>query len=207
MKLRQKYYDLFSHFYDYFIKIHSRDKNEGLRKYLFEISNVKDYSKILDLCCGTGSNLTHLEKILKNNGIIAGIDFSMGMLKKAKEKIFFSYLICGDVEYLPFKENFFEVIFYTYAFYELKAEKVLNTLNEIKRVLVPKGKLYIMEHEVPKNKFIKLLYYLRLASMGLKKARNILSHELEILSQVFTKVEKIVTPSGNSKIIICQKEY
>ena len=64
-----------------------------------------------------------------------------------------------------------------------------------------------MEHEIPKNFFIKILYFIRLASMGPKKALQILKHEITILNKVFPKVKKIVTFSGNSKIIICQKEY
>jgi len=206
MRLRQKYYDIFSHFYDQFIKLHSRDKQENLRKYLFELISLKENDRVLDLCCGTGANLVFMKKYVFN-GIYCGIDFSRGMLRKAKEKIPEAILICGDVEYLPFRSEIFDVITYTYAFYELEGDKVEKTLNEIKRVLKPEGKLYIMEHEMPQNFFIKMLYFIRIASMGLKKAIQILKHEISILKRVFPKVEKIVTPSGNSKIIICQKEY
>ncbi len=204
MKLRQKYYDIFSNFYDLFIKIHSGDKQENLRKFFVKVADIKSDYYILDLCCGTGSNFIHIGSKLKN-GFLIGIDFSMGMLKKAKEKYPKSYLINGDIEFLPFKEETFDIITYTYAFYELKAEKVENTLLEIKRILKKNGKLLIMEHEIPKNKFIKLLYYIRLASMGLSKAKRILSSEIQFLEKIFLSVEKIITPSGNSKIIICQK--
>ena len=206
MIFRQKYYDFFSKFYDDFIKIHSKDKNENLRKLLIDLIDLKGNDRVLDLCCGTGSNFLHFKN--KNpDCIYYGIDFSLGMLKKAKEKAPFSILVLGDVEFLPFKSNTFDYITYTYAFYELKSEKVETTLNEIKRVLKPHGKLFIMEHEIPKNKIIKYLYFIRLASMGLKKAKRILSSEIKFLKKVFPEVKKIVTPSGNSKIIICQKEY
>jgi len=206
MKFRRIYYDIFSNFYDKFIKLHSKDKNENLRKFLVNLMEINDKTKILDLCCGTGSNFKHF-KNKNSNCLLYGIDFSLGMLKKAKEKAPFSMLVLGDVESLPFKSNSFNIILYTYAFYELKADKVEATLNEIKRVLTPSGKLYIMEHEIPTNRFIKILYFIRLASMGLKKAKRILSSEMKFLKKVFPKVEKIITPSGNSKIIICQKEY
>ena len=206
MRFRQKYYDIFSHFYDKFIKLHSRDKQENLRKYLFDLISLKDNDRVLDLCCGTGANLAFIKKYIPNE-IYCGIDFSLGMLKKAKEKVPDALLICGDVEFLPFKSEIFDVITYTYAFYELEGSKVEKTLNEINRVLKPGGRLYIMEHEIPKNFFIKILYFIRLASMGPKKALQILKHEITILNKVFPKVKKIVTFSGNSKIIICQKEY
>ncbi len=94
MRFRQKYYDIFSHFYDKFIKLHSRDKQENLRKYLFDLISLKDNDRVLDLCCGTGANLAFIKKYIPNE-IYCGIDFSLGMLKKAKEKV-------PDVEMLNF---------------------------------------------------------------------------------------------------------
>ena len=204
MQLRRKYYDFFSKFYDKFIQFHSRDKNEKLREFLAQKTGINNHTKVLDLCCGTGSNFIHFKKYAPL-GFFVGIDFSFGMLLEAKKKFSEAILILGDVEFLPFKDNTFDVLTYTYAFYELKGEKVHNTLVEINRVLKPNGKLFIMEHEIPENNFIKILYYIRLATMGLKKARTILSHEEDLLKQYFSDVKKITTLSRRSKIIICQK--
>ncbi len=206
MNFRRKYYDIFSKFYDDFIKLHSKDKNEKLREFFVEQTNLKNKYIVLDLCCGTGSNFIHF-KNRAPEGFFVGIDFSFGMLIQAKKKFNNANLILGDVSFLPFKDDAFDIITYTYAFYELKGEKVHNTLSEIKRVLKNNGKLLIMEHEIPKNPIIKFLYYIRLATMGLKKAKMILSHEQELLQKYFPVVKKIISPSKRSKIFICQKAY
>ncbi len=206
MSYRRKYYDIFSKVYDKFIQFHSKDKNKKLRDFFVNQFEINNNLKVLDLCCGTGSNFIHFKKKAPN-GFFIGIDFSMGMLKQAKKKNPDALLVLGDVEFLPFKSEIFDIITYTYAFYELKGEKVHNTLIEIRRILKPNGKLLIMEHEIPDKPFIKFLYYIRLASMGLKKAKTILSREKELLEKYFQRVKKITTPSGRSKIFICQKVY
>ena len=205
MNYRRKYYDLFSKFYDDFIKLHSKDKNEELRKFFVEQTKLKNNQIVLDLCCGTGSNFIHF-KNKAPKGFFVGIDFSYGMLIQAKKKFNNANLVLGDVAFLPFKDNTFDIITYTFAFYELKGEKVHKTLLEIKRVLKDNGKLLIMEHEIPKNSLTKFLYYIRLATMGLKKAKTIISHEQELLQKFFPNVKKIISPSKKSKIFICQKE-
>jgi hypothetical protein len=61
-----------------------------------------------------------------------------------------------------------------------------------------------MEHDVPKNFFVRLLFYLRLLSIGPKKALEIVRHERELLIKYFQYVEKMSTPTGRSKIMICR---
>ena len=94
-KGRRKYYDIFSHFYDYVIKLHSQDKSLKLRHYFAHKIKPKSKDKILDLCTGTGALAIVLSEYVPN-GIVIGLDFSFGMLKKAKEKI----------EVIIYEENF-----------------------------------------------------------------------------------------------------
>ena len=51
---RRKYYDIFSHFYDFVIRLHSRDESGEARTFLSERVGVRD-GLILDICTGTGS--------------------------------------------------------------------------------------------------------------------------------------------------------
>jgi hypothetical protein len=41
--------------------------------------------------------------------------------------------------------------------------------------------------------------------MGAKSAINILRHEKMMLGRYFRSIEKVITPSGRSKIMICRK--
>ena len=61
----------------------------------------------------------------------------------------------------------------------------------------------MLEHDVPKSSLIRALFYIRLFSMGAKRAIHILKHERTTLETHFKIVEKLVTPTGRSKILVC----
>ena len=74
-----------------------------------EIAKVlegKCFEYILDLGCGTGFHSGNLAKYAKN---IIGADMSYGALKKCKNKNNIDVVVC-DVQYLPFKDRTFDVI-------------------------------------------------------------------------------------------------
>ena len=110
----------------------------------------------------------------------------------------------ADVAYLPFKNMIFDAVTCSHAFYELKGLTQDYCLYEIDRVLKPGRPFLMMEHDVPKNFFVRMLFYLRLLSMGPNKALEILRHERELLMRYFRSVEKIYTPTGRSKVMICK---
>ena len=84
--LRRIYYDLFSKIYDFIIRLHSRDIAGSLRRFIVEKANLSEGDKALDLCTGTGSVAVELTKQVGEKGFVIGLDFSRGMLEKAKEK-------------------------------------------------------------------------------------------------------------------------
>ena len=206
-RFRQKYYDYFSRIYDRFVAIHSTDRALRLRYFLADNTGLKKGGNVLDICTGTGSALIPLKEKVQAQGRVVGVDFSIGMLQAGKSKISDDdtiFLVLADVAYLPFKNEAFHAVTCSHAFYELKGETQDNCLQEIGRVLKPGSPFLMMEHDVPKNLFIRMLFYLRLLSMGPKKALEILRHERELLMRYFKSVEKISTPTGRSKIMICK---
>ena len=84
---RRKYYDIFSHFYDWFIKVHSRSDKEDSRAFLVDNAGLDNIPKprMLDICCGTGSVVLSFAAHFSNISAV-GYDFSHGMLRKAFEK-------------------------------------------------------------------------------------------------------------------------
>ena len=83
---RRKYYDFFSRFYDRFVTFHSADRGEHLRYFLADKTGLRKGDKVLDICSGTGSLLRHLNDKVGEGGFVAGVDFSMGMLRVGKAK-------------------------------------------------------------------------------------------------------------------------
>ncbi len=203
---RIHYYNAFSSFYDRFVSLHSVDKEGKLRKLLSDVSPLEKGDTVLDLCTGTGSMLTHLNDKVGSSGVVIGSDFSHGMLKEGQKKIGHYaniFLVETDAACLPFRSQAFNVVTCAYAFYELQGDAQDKMLKEVIRVLKPGRPFLVMEHDLPRNMFIRTLLYIRLLSMGLRRAITILKHEKEILERYFARVEKISTPSGRSKIMVC----
>ncbi|RLB14455.1 MAG: hypothetical protein DRG82_13770 [Deltaproteobacteria bacterium] len=203
---RRKYYDAFSKYYDRFVALHSRDAQGGLRKFLSAKIPVGTGDFVLDLCTGTGTLLPYLGEKVGENGLIVGADFSWGMLEvcNMKNRKFPNIQILeSDVAYLPFKDNSFDAVTCSHAFYELKGKTQEQMLQETVRVLKPGKSFLMMEHDLPENPVIRILLYIRLLSMGARRALNTLKHEKETLEKHFTFVEKLETTTGRSKIIVC----
>jgi len=203
---RQRYYDSFARIYDRFVALHSMDRQETLRALLAGQIGTEKGAKVLDLCTGTGSTLSHLRKRVGTDGLVVGIDFSTGMLKKAQAKIrgFANVrLVEGDAASIPFKKNIFDSVTCCYAFYELKGETQEQCLREIVRVLKPGKPFLMMEHDVPSKRLTRILFYVRLLSMGLKKTLEILRHERHLLLKYFSPVDKITVAGGRTKIMCC----
>jgi ubiquinone/menaquinone biosynthesis C-methylase UbiE len=206
---RQKYYDLFSRYYDGFVALHSTDKQEKLRGLLAEHTDVDEGDRVLDICTGTGSTLLPVQRRLGNNGLVVGTDFSRGMLRKAQSKIVGFpnvFLVQADAANAPFKARVFDAVTCCYAFYELKGQTQEQCLREIGRVLKPGKPFLMMEHDVPRRRLTRMLFYVRLLSMGLKKTVQILRHERELLLRYFKDVDKITMPGGRTKIMICMPD-
>ncbi len=206
--LRVGYYDAFAQFYNRFIQLHSGDKNAALREELAETLGVGEGDAVLDLCTGTGAMLPALRHRVGEGGRVVGVDFSPGMLARARARMNDAAnveLYEADVTDLPFSDNTFDGATISHAFYELKGDDIEKFLREVHRVLKPGRCFLMMEHEIPKRTFIRLLYYLRILSMGSAKTLRILRHEREHFLRVFNQVEKKLASSRGSKIYICIK--
>ena len=205
---RRRYYDIFSPFYDAFIRMHSPRSEDDTRDFLVAAAHLgkKPRPSILDICCGTGSViLTFKERYPES--VAVGYDFSPGMLHKAQEKDVNGGVIFieGDAAELPFDEDSFDVVTCSHALYELKGETRQNALREMKRVVRPDGHVLLMEHEIPRHPVVKLLFYVRMLSMGSKDAHEFIKGGLEPLEKIFSRVTLSHSRTGKSKLMSCQK--
>lgn len=205
---RRSYYNLFSRFYDRFVALHASDAQHIARRYLAELVPVSEGDRVLDLCTGTGSLLPYLCRKVGGDGSVVGVDFSRGMLAVNRRKAsgFGNiHLVEAEAAALPFIEGSFDAVTCSHAFYELKGKTQGQALREILRVLKPGKAFLMMEHDIPANSLVRALFYLRLLSMGAKRAVAILKHESSLLGSYFRLVERVASPSGRSKILICWK--
>lgn len=105
------------------------------KKIIQEKLFIKELSgtKILDLGCGTGtfSNLFGVNKYF-------GLDIEPSYIKYANQYKRGKFIL-GDGCYLPFGNETFSVVCTIAMFHHLSKSDVLTILEEIKRVILPKG--------------------------------------------------------------------
>lgn len=205
---RRRYYDIFSGCYDAFIRLHSRGDSDNTRDFLMESAHLgnRPSPRILDICCGTGSVILAFGERFPEATVI-GYDFSRGMLRKAREKngsIRVNF-VEGDAALLPFADDSFDVVTCSHALYELKGESRETALREMRRVVRSNGVVLIMEHEIPRRPLIKVLFYIRMLSMGSEDAREFVKGGLAPYRKVFPRVSLSLSRSGKSRLMSCRK--
>ena len=75
------WYDLISPLYDLGATGSGRPRREAVDQLRLEAGDV-----VLDIACGTGLNFPFIEAAIGSEGLLIGLDFSSGMLAKARRK-------------------------------------------------------------------------------------------------------------------------
>ncbi len=94
-------------------------ENSPYREQAIELLNLKPDTKILDVACGTGLNFKLIQKHLKNQGKLVGIDYSPKTLDLARKRISKNNWINVDIIEInaaEYKSNFlFDAAICTFA--------------------------------------------------------------------------------------------
>lgn len=98
-KIRSRYDDLGGSHYD------MRYTEEQQAKYALILDELPDADLVLDNGCGTGLLFPLIDSSL------VGLDLSGELLRTARERLTnVQYLVQGDSEYLPFRDNVFDSV-------------------------------------------------------------------------------------------------
>jgi ubiquinone/menaquinone biosynthesis C-methylase UbiE len=102
--------------------------------------------RILDFGAGIGNSLDPMQRAFPD-ARISGIDVSeesLGICRKiAREN---TELCCYDGHTIPFDDGAFDLVFAACVFHHIPAEQHVALLNEIRRVLGPRGRFVLYEH-------------------------------------------------------------
>jgi demethylmenaquinone methyltransferase/2-methoxy-6-polyprenyl-1,4-benzoquinol methylase len=107
---------------------------------------VQPADRVLDACCGTGDLAVAAER---EGGIVTGLDFSPGMLERARRKSDTVDWVEGDMLALPFDDESFDAA--TVGFGVRNVGDLDGALGELRRVLRPRGRLAILEITQPRG--------------------------------------------------------
>ncbi|MCI2082120.1 MAG: class I SAM-dependent methyltransferase [Bacteroidales bacterium] len=178
-----KMFDGLSHGYDRFNHIASfRQDRRWIRRLVSEVVK-SDASEVLDVACGTGE----ISIALYEKGInVTGVDISEKMLAEARLKIdkarckvagtrcrikekcraaagtsginsvFKPRLMVSNAEDLPFTDASFDAV--TVAYGVRNFEHLEKCLREMRRVIRPGGKIFVMEFAMPRNPVWRCMY-------------------------------------------------
>lgn len=95
---------------------------------------LPDGGKVLDLCCGQG---TLTAKLAKRNLEVVGLDFSPGMLKRARAAAPGVLFAEGDAQALPYDDKDFDAVVCNFGMMHIPDQP--KALAEVARVLKPEG--------------------------------------------------------------------
>lgn len=114
----------------------------SLEKFYSLLDFVEPQQKLLDIGCGTGTDMLHYQQL---GATVYGVDPSEEMVKIAQDKLPSSEIKVSDPARLPFEDSYFDIVFSKYALQT--ATDLKPVFNEIHRVLKPKGVfMYLVTH-------------------------------------------------------------
>jgi len=148
--------------YDQMNRLFSWGLDGSWRRRVVDLLELAGHEEVLDICCGTGELTFALAKRLNKGGSVVGIDFTREMLVRAKEKARSNNYqkICSfrlaDALNLPFANGSFDVVTNAFGVRNLSDPK--TGLQEMYRVLRPKGKFACLELSQPENRWFLGLY-------------------------------------------------
>jgi ubiquinone/menaquinone biosynthesis C-methylase UbiE len=96
------------------------------------------YKTILEAGCGTGRWISSLEN---ENKKVFGLDYSVDMMKIPKSEKSYLNFVNADAVHIPFKDNFFDLIFCVNAIHHFPDKE--NFIDESKRSLTNNGMLAV----------------------------------------------------------------
>jgi len=144
-------FDQVSDRYDFLNRVLSLGQDRAWREAMWA-SVPDDARAVLDLCTGTGSSL---EGLRQPGRLVVGVDVSLEMLRIAggdqRSTGWAPRLVCADGFHLPLADHSFDAITVAFGVRNLRPRR--DALEEMRRVLVPGGRLIVLEATAPERGF------------------------------------------------------
>lgn len=137
------HYDRMAGIYDLFLEPLVRRIRRDIQTWILN----QDPQAVLDVCCGTGKQLTYFPE----NFPIWGVDLSSAMLSQARRQTH-GRCVQGDATLLPFPDQKFDLVLSQFALHEKDRATLEAELIDIARVLRPDGRLAVLDFAQPPDR-------------------------------------------------------
>lgn len=131
--------------------------NGALRRYVLKVVRPEPGTRVLEVGCGTGTNLG----LFSAAGCrVSGIDLSPSMIGIAKEKLGKEAdLRLGDASDMPFSNGSFDLVVAFLTLHEMPTEVRNPVIREMTRVTAPAGRMLFIDYHPGPFRFPKGWFY------------------------------------------------
>ena len=146
--------------YDVLNRLISFRLDQRWRRAVVRAATISAQDRVVDLACGTG-DLSELA--VRTGARVVGVDFAGNMLAGARRRGISAAFVQADAERLPLPPHWATVIVSGFALRNFVS--IPAVLAEAARVLLPGGRLVLLEVDTPTNKLLQWgysLYFKRL---------------------------------------------
>jgi SAM-dependent methyltransferase len=120
----------------------------NIRKKVRDIIIKNDLFPVLDLCCGPGGQV---RRLAGRRSFSCGLDINLKMLKYASRRRKGIPFVCADAARAPFQPAAFKAVVISFALHEKPPDLRLCLLAEARRLLLPSGRVVLVDFENPWN--------------------------------------------------------
>jgi ubiquinone/menaquinone biosynthesis C-methylase UbiE len=131
----------------------------GLRKRAVDQLNLRQGDRVLEVGCGTGRNFPFLRNAVGPEGLIYGVDLSVGMLRRARKLCQrrqwtnFVLIEADAADYVS--QELFDGVLFSFSYNVLPHHR--SVLRQVWKQLRPGGRLVIMDARLPPGLFGRLI--------------------------------------------------
>jgi len=158
---REEAWSKFARLYDPLLKVVLLPfgGEKRIRQRFVDFASPEKGEQVLDVCSGTGTLISLVAERVGNSGRVVGTDLSLKMLEMARKKVKSSVTSFqkANSERQPFSEDMFNKVFVSFGLHEMPKRARQNTLREINRTLKYGGNLFVLDYNLPRGVFARLI--------------------------------------------------
>jgi ubiquinone/menaquinone biosynthesis C-methylase UbiE len=139
--------------YDSYMRKMTLGREQKLREVCVELARVKPGDAVLEVGCGTGSLTLAAKRQAGTSGGVCGIDVLPAMIEQSRRKATEAGLDIdfrlGSINAIPYEDARFDVVLCSFMIFHMSEPVRRAGLAEIRRVLKPGGRLFVVDLGLP----------------------------------------------------------